>query len=69
MTVHHVKSLTGQSMKDVEKALGQPFVERKEDPNILWTYHQENCITLIYFNENKKVAYVETRGVCPDKAE
>lgn len=65
MTVRRENFLTGQSMKSVEKILGKPLMERNEEPNSLWTYHQGNCTTLIYFNENKKVAYAEARGKCP----
>lgn len=65
MAVHRENFLTGLDMESVKKILGTPLMERNEEPNYLWTYHHGNCTTLVYFNENKKVAYAEARGVCP----
>lgn len=64
MNVREEKQLKGLSMRKIEKKLGTPVAKRTEEPNFLWTYRFENCTTLVYFNENKRVAYAETRGVC-----
>ena len=65
MAVRRENFLTGRSMESVEKILGKPLMERNEEPNSLWRYQQGNCTTLVYFNENKEVAYAEARGMCP----
>lgn len=65
MAVRRENFLTGRSMENVEKLLGKPLMEHTEEPNYLWTYHQKNCTTLVYFNEQKEVAYAEARGICP----
>lgn len=64
MSVRKETSFKGLSMADIEKKLGKPLIQRIEEPNYLWTYRRENCTTLIYFSENKKVSYAETRGIC-----
>lgn len=64
MAVREERQLKGLSMRKIEKKLGQPIAKRTEEPNFLWTYRFEDCTTLVYFNEKKRVSYAETRGVC-----
>lgn len=64
MAVQQETELNGCSMKTIRKFWGKPLSIRKETPNQLWTYHQNGCTTLIYFNENNRVNHAESRGSC-----
>lgn len=64
MPVQSRHFLMGQTQKAVKTALGNPHVQRTEEPYCLWIYNQDNCSVLVYFNGKKRVDYAEARGEC-----
>ncbi len=65
MPVERDTKFIGLDTDDIRKTFGEPFVIRKEEPNQLWTYRQNGCITLFYFDETQEVCHAERRGDCP----
>ncbi len=64
MAVHQENALKGRSMYSVRKFFGEPLSIRKEAPHQLWTYRQNDCVSLIYFDDDNRVSYAEVRGSC-----
>ncbi len=69
MAVHNENALKGRSMRSIRKFFGEPLTIRTEAPNQLWTYRQDDCVSLIYFNRHKRVSYAEARGTCRELKE
>ena len=58
------KEFIGRSAGEVMDMLGSPRTVLTEEPNEVWTYRKDKCITFVYFNKNKKVGFAEERGEC-----
>lgn len=59
--------LAGHDETYVIQALGKPTVRRTESPNQIWAYKTGTCSTLIYFDDNGRVRFVDTSGDCPSE--
>ncbi len=66
MAVHQENALKGRSMKSIRKFFGEPLSIRTEAPHQLWTYRQNDCVSLIYFDDDNRVSYAEARGTCTE---
>ena len=58
------REFVGRSAGEVIEILGNPRTVLTEDPNQVWTYRKDKCITFVYFNKNGKVGFAEERGEC-----
>ena len=58
------RRLTGLSSAEVRRQLGTPIIERTESPNTIWSYRQDTCSTLIYFDGTNTVQFVDFSGNC-----
>ena len=56
--------LNGKTEKQIKRVMGNPILTRREEPNEFWVYRNNECSTLIYFDEKKTSAYAEMRGKC-----
>ena len=66
-TAPKVKSgsyLSGKNQQQVERIMGDPVVQRIEEPNQLWAYYDKGCSTLVYFNAQGVCQHAEMRGTC-----
>lgn len=62
--VKKVSYLSGKSQKQVARVMGEPVVQRVEEPNQLWSYYDNGCSTLVYFNAEGVCQHAEMRGTC-----
>lgn len=65
LPVRQETGLVGKSAQTVKASLGAPLMVRTEKPNQIWTYRQNQCTTLVYFDKNEQVCFAESRGECP----
>ena len=64
MAVSSKKGLVGRSAGDILDELGQPRTILTEAPHQVWTYRNNECVTLVYFDEKNEVCFAEERGKC-----
>ncbi len=67
MPVQSDNSIIGKSCDEIRQQWGKPFLVRHETPNQLWTYRQNECTHLIYFDDSQQVCFAEKRGNCPQQ--
>ena len=57
--------LKGKKESQVLSMLGKPVSERKEGKYTkMWAYYQQDCSTLVFFDNQGIVQYAERRGNC-----
>lgn len=56
--------LKGKTSAQVASAFGRPTVVHREENATLWSYYQNNCSSLIFFDTQEVVQYAELRGEC-----
>ena len=57
-------NLIGLTDKQILWRFKEPTVIRTEGSYQLWSYRQNNCSTLLYFDETKTVQFVDFSGDC-----
>ncbi|MBO7244162.1 MAG: hypothetical protein J6V53_02630 [Alphaproteobacteria bacterium] len=58
------REFVGRSAGEVVNVLGTPRTVLTEEPNQVWTYRKDKCITFVYFDKSGKVGFAEERGEC-----
>ena len=58
-------TVIGKSCGEIRQMWGTPLRIRHESPNQLWTYREDECTHLIYFDDSQQVCFAEKRGNCP----
>jgi len=56
--------LMGKDKDYVLNRFGEPTIVRTETPNQIWSYRDENCSYLVFFDENNVVRWVDAQGSC-----
>ncbi len=56
--------LQGQTVNQVLSEIGKPTISRQEGAHQIWSYYQNDCSVLIFFDENETVQHIERRGNC-----
>lgn len=69
LPVQKEQVLKNYTTDDVQRVYGKPVAVRTEEPNTLWTYRQNNCTRLIYFNHKGRVCHSEARGECREESQ
>lgn len=58
------RSLKGLSVSEISDRLGEPVVVRRENNHEMHCYRNQECVTLVFFDEKGVARYIETRGLC-----
>jgi len=56
--------LIGKNQDYVRKQFGTPTVTRSEHPNQIWSYRDEDCSKLVFFDQAHVVRWVDVQGAC-----
>lgn len=59
-----VTELMGKDKDYVSRKFGTPTVTRTEGTNQIWSYRDENCSRLIFFDQDNIVRWVDIQGSC-----
>lgn len=57
-------NLLGLTDKQIIRRFSSPTVIRTEEPYQLWSYRQETCTILLYFDDTNTVRFVDFSGNC-----
>ena len=58
------ENLIGLTDKQILRRFNSPTVTRTESPYQLWSYRQETCTILLYFDDTNTVRFVDFSGNC-----
>lgn len=58
------ENLIGLTDRQILRRFSSPTVIRTEEPYQLWSYRQDTCTVLLYFDETKTVRFVDFSGDC-----
>ncbi len=60
-------SLRGKTAEEIKSDFGRPTIVHAENNASLWTYSQDDCSSLIFFDDQQVVQHAELRCGCANK--
>ena len=60
-----LQALKGKTEEDILQEKGKPIVKIHENGKMMWTYRQEKCTELVFFDNKQGVVDLQELGECP----